>query len=88
MSGGHFNSPHHAINHFRDELDHEIQNNHVERCGHANKFPPEVIQALQVIVAHAGISAKLIKAAQDLYEGDFSPDSFMVRFKEIVGPTA
>lgn len=88
MSGGYFNSTHHAVNHFRDELDHASQLNHVERCGVANNFPPEVIQALQVIVAHVGVGAKLMRAAEDLYEGDLSPDSFMARFKEIVGPSA
>ena len=85
MSGGHFDYAHFRIQTFTEDLDQEIANNQVkDEGGYARDFPPEVIEALKAVSAHANISAKLAKAAEWLYEGDTDPDSFLERFKELM----
>jgi len=85
MSGGHFDHAHFRVQAFTEELDEAIERNYVKDGeGYSNSFRPEVIQALMAISAHAAISAKLMKAAEWLYEGDSSPESFMESFREIL----
>lgn len=86
MSGGHFDHAYFRVQTFAEELNEEIAKNDMKDGeGYSQGFPPEVIQALMAISAHADVSARLMKAAEWLYEGDTSTESFMKSFREILG---
>lgn len=86
MSGGHFDYAYSRVQTFTEELDREIgRNGEVSADSlQTTEFPAEVIEALRAISAHANLSARLMKAAEWLYEGDTSPESFLKEFREII----
>lgn len=85
MSGGHFDYAHSRVQTFTEDLDQEIANNDVrDDQGYSRSYPPAVIEALKAVSAHAAISAKLMKAADWLYEGDTDSVTFLERFREIM----
>lgn len=84
MSGGHFNYAYHRASAFAEELEREIANNAApSRSSQAYNFSPAVIEALTLIQAQAEKLARMMKAAEDLYEHDTDEKSFLAEMLEI-----
>lgn len=85
MSAGHFGYAHGRVSTFVEELDREIEGNHLdgEDCA-PYAFDPKVIEALKAISAHATITAQLMREAGCLYSSDTSPESFLEAFNQIL----
>lgn len=87
MSGGHFNHNsyiYYQVHQFADELENEIENN--ERPNEYDYCPgysPEVLEILSHQVAKINKIAKVMKAIDYLYSGDYGEDSFLEAMKKI-----
>lgn len=84
MSGGHFDYVHSRVSSFAEDLERDIANNGVPNSdGDSYNYSPAVIDALTSIQARAEKMARLMKAADYLYSGDTSEESFLAEMLEI-----
>jgi hypothetical protein len=81
MSGGHFNDNpyvYYRVQQFADELENEIENNNKEdRYGYSPSYTPEIIEILKKQIPEINRVAKIMKAIDYLYSGDYGEDNFI-----------
>jgi len=81
MSGGHFNRSeyiYYRVHQFADELENEIENNHKEdNYDYCPGYSPEVIEILKKQIPEINKIAKIMKAIDYLYSGDYGEDNFI-----------
>lgn len=77
MSGGHFDLSDYSLRNFAEELTLEINNNSVPNShGDTRNYSEETLARLKQIAAMAQALGPMVKAADYLYDGDHSEDSF------------
>lgn len=81
MSGGHFNHNsyiYYRVHEFADELENEILNNkRTDEWGYAPDYSQETLDVLREQVPLINKVARLMKAIDYLYSGDYGEDSFL-----------
>ena len=80
MSGGHFNHNgyiYYRVQEFIDELEVEILNNERPNEWSAPNLSEETIGVLKKSISFMQATAKLMKAIDYLYSGDYGEDNFL-----------
>lgn len=87
MSGGHFNGNgyiYYQVHQFADELENDIENNDREdEYGYRRSLNSQTLDVLKKHVPEINKIAKIMKAIDYLYSGDYGEDSFLEAVKKI-----